>query len=236
MKLFTAFFLYILIGLGVYFVLALFRKRSAIPSRLFFYIAPAVALLQNLIALGLAGSAGRPGWLHPVSLTLQWLGFASLLLLGYGLGYALEPRKSQPAAQAGAPTRARATIWLIRGLSLQLGISFIASGIEQYLDLEGIRKWFIDSGYTGSFTYVIILIQILAGALLLLNLRFYPKLATIIVLLAVMIGAILTHIHRGDKFPIMIAATILAVKCLILLWLCPTERGRQTLPSITSLH
>lgn len=227
MKLFTSFFLYILIGLAAYLILALFRKRSAIPSRLFFYIAPSVALLQNLMILGLTGHAARPGWLHPVSVTLQWFGFASLLLLGYGLGYALERRESK--SETGAAIRAQASIWLMRGLSLQLGISFIASGIEQYLDLEGMQRWYIASGYTGSFTYVIIVIQILAGALLLFNLKFYPKTATIIVLLAVMLGAVLTHIRRGDKFLIMIAATTLAVKCIILLYICWTIRSRQIL-------
>jgi hypothetical protein len=188
-----------------------------------------VALLQNLLTLTVAGRAPHPNWLHAVSVTLQWFGFASLVLLGYGLGYLLDRRKAirkdaqDDPREGHRDNRPQNTSWLLRGLSLQLGISFIASGLEQYFDLADIHKWFIDSGYTGNFTYVIIAIQIIAGTFLLFNRNPYAKTATIIILLAVMVGAVLTHIHRGDKFPIMIAATTLAIKCILLLWICRTH-------------
>ena len=192
-------------------------------TRIFLFVAPATTLLQTLITLALTGRNSHPGWVTDVSMTLKWIGMATLVLLGYGLAYMIgnRPDKTgQYSEEKRSATWTQSVIWLKRGLSLQLGISFIANGAEQYLDVADIEKWFIASGYTAGFMYLIIAIQIIAGALLLLNLRFHAKTSVVSLLLAIMIGAVITHIRRGDAFNIAIAATVLAIKCILLLWIC----------------
>lgn len=214
MKLFTTFFLYLLAGLALYFLGLLFKKKFPAACRIFFFAAPASTLVSNLITLIKAEHFKLPAWVMWVSSVVKWLDLTSLVLLGYGLGYLIDSL-SQSKNSIG-PDR-RYSIFLIRGLSIQLGIAFIGGAVEQYNDVTDILKFFLTSGYTGWFMHLILCIELAGGILLLFRLRFYSKLSTVTILLAVMVGAMCTHFKRGDPFNYAIASMELAVKCLILL-------------------
>ena len=211
MKLFTNFLLYILVGLALYFGGLLFKKKFPVVFQFFFIAAPCSALVLYLITLVGAGQGKAAAWVTLVSLFMRYVDRACLVVLGYGLGYV-------------AGSGSRYVGFLIRGLSIQLGIVFISGAIEQYKDRVDIEKFFLGSGYAVWFMYLILAIQLVCGVMLLFNLRFSAKVSTVGALAVVMIGAMVTHFRRGDSFNIAIAATVLALKCLILLWIKWRER------------
>jgi hypothetical protein len=206
MKLFTNFLLYLLIGFALYFLGLLFKKKFPAAFKFFFIAGPGSALIVYLITLILPGHGKGPAWVTSVLVLMRWIDRASLVVLGYGLGYL-------------AGSGSRYVVFLIRGLSIQLGIVFIGSAIEQYNDIVDIEKFFLSAGYAVWFMYLILAIQLICGVLLLLNLKFYTKLSTKVVLLVVMAGAVVTHYRRGDPFNVAIPAIQLAVKCLLLIWI-----------------
>jgi DoxX-like family len=206
MKLFTSFFLYIVIGLAIYFLLSIWKKRCNFAFRLFFFTALLSTFVLSAIALAKIAS-GSP--LHPltvISTVMVWVGWLSLLALGYCLGYITIGGYKNDT-------------YVFRGLSIQFGITFVVAVIEAMADLADIKKFFLTSGYSVPFLYLVYAIQLVCGTLLLFNLRFYPKLLALILLLAVMLGAVVTHIRRGDPFNYAIAAIELSFKLIIALWL-----------------
>jgi DoxX-like family len=205
MKLITNFLLYILVGFAAYFLGSFFKKRFPIVFKLFFIAAPGSTLVLYGISLLGAGHGQVPAWLTGTLAVMRWVNLASLMILGYGLGYL--------SGRSGG----RDIGFLIRGLSIQLGLVFVGGAVEQYNDIVDIKKFFLTSGYTIWFMSLILSIELAFGMMLLFNLGSYTKLFTVGLLLAVMVGALVTHFRRGDPFNAAIAAMELALKCLMLL-------------------
>jgi hypothetical protein len=205
MKLITNFLLYILVGFAAYFLGSFFKKRFPIVFKLFFIAAPGSTLVLYSISLLGAGHGQMPAWVAGTSAVRRWVNLASLMILGYGLGY------------LSGGSGGRDIVFLIRGLSIQLGLVFVVGAIEQYNDIVDIKKFFLTSGYTVWFMSLILSIELVFSMMLLFNLRSFAKLSTVGLLLAVMIGAVVTHFRRGDPFNAAVAAMELALKCLILL-------------------
>lgn len=200
MKPFTDFLLYAAIGLVLYFILYAWRGRLLFAFRAFFIVGPAT--LAAFYLLGLIQSEGVtiPGWIET---TLAWSVQVSTVILGYCLGYMIGRVDHYYS-------------YIIRGLSIQIGITFVAFSIGKYLNMPDMKHFFLSSGYSVSFLYFIIVLEGVTGMVLLFNLKFYPKIITLAILSAIIIGAIVTHARNGDPISDSVDALLLGAKIVLL--------------------
>ena len=214
-KLLTDFLAYIVAGGISYLIFTItFKKKFPSLPSVFFLLTVILALLTNGMAVATMVIDGVSKNGKAISFILVWGTRFSLLLLGYGASWVLSTRESSrrtdhPVDQPAA--------FLIRGISIALGLSFTTVAIEQTRDIVAIRQFFLLAGYSVGFMYLIFVLEGLCGLLLLFNLPYYVKVATIFVLLCIMIGAVISHIKKGDPFPYAVPASENAIKALILL-------------------
>lgn len=200
MKLFTDFLLYVAIGLVLYFIHYALRGRFLFGFKAFF-IGGSVALTAYY-AFGLMQVLGvtLPGWIET---TLGWVVQASAVILGYCLGYMMRgvgPHYS----------------FIIRGLSIQIGVTFVTFSLGKSLNMPDMKQFFHSSGYSVYFLYFIIILEGVTGMVLLFNLKFYPKIITLAILSAIIIGAIVTHARNGDPISDSEDAILLGTKIVLL--------------------
>jgi hypothetical protein len=171
MKPLTNFLLFLAIGLALYFILFPKRKHLSFASRLFFLAGPASSFVVYAISLLQAVTTTLPPLLKVISTISAWVGLASLVILGYCLGYVggwAYSSKEGPYM----PDRSRFSSYIIRGLSIQVGLTFLTAAIGKSLNMVNMKDFFISSGYSLSFLYVIMAIESVFGLLLLFNLNF----------------------------------------------------------------
>lgn len=82
-------------------------------------------------------------------------------------------------------------------LCLTTGVSFAVAGVAKAFGMEFMLGFFAQSGYSKSFLFFIMAIEVLGGMALLLPWR-WVVVAAIAGLTVDMVGAIATHVHNGD--------------------------------------
>jgi hypothetical protein len=151
MQLFSTFLIYILIGIGACYLGRLFRKYFPAAFGVYLIATPiSTFILYGFTLLG-RGYEHLPSWVGIVSMTMRWIDRATLVLLGYGLA----------SLTYGAGYRQ--FIYLIRGLSIQLGLSFVGSAVEQYRDIASVRQFFLTSGYAVWMMHLTLGIELVLG-------------------------------------------------------------------------
>ena len=200
MKLFTDFLLYAAIGLVLYFIHYAWRGRLRFAFRAFFIVGPVALAAYYTLGIMQVVGVTLPGW---IKTTLEWAVQASTVILGYCLGYMM----------GGV---GRHYSYIIRGLSIQIGITFVTFSVGKSLNMPDMKHFFLSSGYSVSFLYFIIVLEGVTGMVLLFNLKFYPKIITLAILSAIIIGAIVTHARNGDPISDSVDALLLGTKIVIL--------------------
>jgi hypothetical protein len=127
----------------------------------------------------------------PPDLVRQLVGDLGIVLAGvvYGLAV-LERVRGSAAAVLRAPE-------LRFALCLSVGVGFVVGGMGSAAYIDFMREFFTHSGYSHSFLYFIMAIEVLGGVALVLPWR-WLVLAAVTGLAIDMFGAIYTHVHNGD--------------------------------------
>jgi hypothetical protein len=127
----------------------------------------------------------------PPDLVRQLVGDLGIVLAGvvYGLAV-LERVRGSAAAVLRAPE-------LRFALCLSVGVGFVVGGMGSAAYIDFMREFFTHSGYSHSFLYFIMAIEVLGGVALVLPWR-WLVLAAVAGLAIDMFGAIYTHVHNGD--------------------------------------
>ncbi len=100
-------------------------------------------------------------------------------------------------------------------LQVLLGIGFIMFGYQKFVS-EEMKQGFVHFGYSDGFRIFTALFEIVAGLLMFVGIWVKP-LATIagLMVIATMIGAVLTHLKVKDEFKSMLMPLILLILGLI---------------------
>jgi DoxX-like family len=203
---------YLVIGIFLYYLLSLRLVKLKFAFGLFMIGGPAITLIGYAVLFIGDSHTTLQAIATPAMVVLK---DAIRVVLGYCLGYLLAGLFSK-AAQGDKGSSYTYSLYLVRGLSIQVGIIFIVSTIGKFQSMEYMRQFFHTSGYSNSFLYFIMTAECGFGLLLLFNLNFYLKLAAIIMLFSIMVGAVVTHARNGDPLSDSGNAILLGVTILIM--------------------
>jgi DoxX-like family len=191
-----------------------------------FYVLSVVLSLATLIYI-LLGDTGvvRESdeffrWLRPL-LFRGWLvigvGISSALLVLLNMEASLKGPAGSPAVRAFITAPA-----VLDGLCFSVSLSFLCTEVGKLAHLADMRQFFVLSGYAAWFLYFIMVAESLGAFSLLISRTMVPA---AIGLMAIMVGAILTHAHKGDPFSDSLQALHLLVllACILVVRLLRTR-------------
>jgi DoxX-like family len=196
-----------------------------------FYIV-SVALSLAAFLLIVAGTAGVPEGATYVRL-LRLLLYRFWIVISVGVSAAVlvvlfsASGWKQPGADA-----LRAFVssrYVLGGLCFSVSISFLCTEIGKLSHDADMRQFFLQSGYTIGFMYLIMAAET-AGAIGLLLPR--TTLPAALGLMAIMMGAIRTHAHNRDPFSDSLEAVHLLVllACIVVLSLMRSKAATNSQP------
>lgn len=179
----------------------------------------------SLDALGLLPANTTSSWWFRILIYRLWLvigtavSCATLLILNSSL----TPRI---AVASNATHTFLTSPYVLKGISLSVSISFFGTEIGKLTHDAEMRQFFLQSGYPSWFLYFTITAEIVGAVGLLL-----PRTATpaALSLLAIMIGAMGTHVHNRDPFSDSLEALHLLVLllCILVIRLLPVRHHEE---------
>ncbi len=116
----------------------------------------------------------------------------------------------------------------ITSAALMVSIKFFMFEVGKLRHNVEMEDFFRASGYPAWFHYAIVALEI-AGSLVVLLAGLKGRVTASLMLLGIMVGAILTHVHNGDPWSDAYDALFQAAYLAVLLVLCLIARNQATL-------
>lgn len=101
---------------------------------------------------------------------------------------------------------------------------FFMVTIGKSRNAQAMEDFFVQSGYPASLNYVIMVVECIFSLGLLLHFKLKSGLVSVFVLLAVMLGAVITHVRNGDPIADSFDAFNQIFILLVIIFLLFTER------------
>ena len=187
-------------------------------ARAFYFVSVMLSIAALLwIMAGMMGMPKGAGYL----IVLKLLLFRGWVVVGVGVSAALLAVFCFATRRCQGSQRAFATSpMVLKGLCFSVSISFLCVEIGKLSHDAEMRQFFLQSGYTVGFMYVVMGMEIAGAVGLLVPRSMVPAALGLVV---IMTGAIRTHAHNGDPFSDSLEAVhlLILLACIVVLRLLP---------------